>query len=137
MFEEIKSIKTGKKDLLSFGVTIGIILLIIAGYLFHRDNASFQTLIYVASSFIGLGLILPNFLKPLYLLWMIFAIILGWFMTRIILSLLFYLILTPIGLTLRILGKELLNLKKQDSQESYWEYRDSILEQNQDYRKQF
>ena len=119
MFEEIKSIKTGKKDLRSFGVTIGIILLIIAGYLFHRDNTLFQAFIYLASSFIGFGLILPNFLKPLYLLWMIFAIILGWFMTRIILSLLFYLVLTPIGLTLRILGKDLLNLRFNGSK-SYW-----------------
>ena len=38
MFEEIKSIKTGKKDLRSFGLTIGIISVIIAGYLFYRDN---------------------------------------------------------------------------------------------------
>ena len=137
MFEEIKSIKTSKKDLRSFGVTIGIIFIIIAGYLFNSDNTSFQTFIYLGSLFIGLGLIIPNFLKPLYLLWMTFAIVLGWFMTRIILSVLFYLILTPIGLTLTILGKELLNLKKKDSQKSYWENRDSTLEQNQDYRKQF
>ena len=137
MYEEIKNIQTGKKNLQSFGITIGVIFLISSGYLFYKENESLHIFIYLASSFIGLGLILPKFLKPIYVIWMIFAIILGWFMTRIILSLLFFIVLTPIGLTLRILGKDLLDLNKQDKRESYWNKRDSSIEQNQDYRKQF
>ena len=137
MYEEIKNIQTGKKNLQSFGITIGVIFLISSGYLCYKENESLHIFIYLASSFIGLGLILPKFLKPIYLIWMIFAIILGWFMTRIILSLLFFIVLTPIGLTLRILGKDLLDLNKQDKRESYWNKRDSSIEQNQDYRKQF
>jgi len=137
VYEEIKNIQTGKKNLQSFGITIGVIFLISSGYLFYKENESLHIFIYLASSFIGLGLILPKFLKPIYVIWMIFAIILGWFMTRIILSLLFFIVLTPIGLTLRILGKDLLDLNKQDKRESYWNKRDSSIEQNQDYRKQF
>lgn len=137
MFEEIKNIKTGKKDIRSFGVTIGIILLIVAGFLFYKEKESFQLFIYIAGSFISLGFLVPIILKPIYLVWMIFAVILGWFMTRVILSLLFYLVVTPIGLVLRLLGKDLLELKKQEVQGSYWNFRDSRKEQNQNYEKQF
>ena len=137
MFDEIKHIKTGKEDLRSFRVTIGIILLLVAGFLFYREKESFQTFLYIAGVFIGLALILPSMLKPIYILWMTFAVILGWFMTRVILSLLFYVIITPIGLVLRIFGKDFLELKKQAVQGSYWNQRDSNLEKNQNYEKQF
>mgnify|MGYP001383462268 CR=1 FL=1 len=137
MFEEIKNIQTGEKDLRSFGFTIGLIFLIISIYLFYKEYESLQIFIYISILFAGLGLILPSFLKPIYLLWMVFAVILGWFMTRIILSLLFLIVVTPIGLTLRILGKDLLELSKKEIQGSYWNKRDSEIEKNQNYKKQF
>ena len=137
MFEEIKNIKTGKKDLRSFGITFGIIFLIIAGFLYYQEKDSFQLFIYLAGSFSCLGIIFPIVLKPVYMIWMIFAVILGWFMTRVILSLLFYLIITPIGLVLRLRGKDLLDLKEQKNQKSYWNMRNPDKEQNQDYEKKF
>jgi hypothetical protein len=137
MFDEIKHIKTGKRDLRSFGVTIGTILLLIAGFLFYKEKESFQIFLYIAGAFIGFGLIIPIILKPIYIVWMAFAVILGWFMTRVILSLLFYVIITPIGVVLRIFGKDFLDLKKQAVQGSYWNKRDSNVEQNQNYEKQF
>ena len=137
MFDEIKHIKTGKKDLRSFGVTIGIILLLIAGFLFYKDKESFQIFLYIAGIFIGFGLIIPIILKPIYIVWMVFAVFLGWFMTRVILSLLFYVIITPIGLIMRTFGKDFLDVKKESVQGSYWNKRDSNVEQNQNYEKQF
>ena len=98
MLEEIKNIKTRIKDLRSFGVTIGIIVLIIAGLLLYKENESSQIFLYIAGAFIGLGLLIPIILKPIYIIWMVFAVILGWIMTRVILSLLFYIIMTPIGI---------------------------------------
>ncbi len=137
MLEEIKLIKTENKDLRSFGITFGIIFLIIAGFLLYRENESFQLFIIISSTFIIFGFILPITLKPIYISWMSFAIILGWFMTRFILSLLFYLIVTPIGLITRVLGKDFLELKKEVSNGSYWNQRESSLEKNQNYDKQF
>ena len=137
MFDEIKHIKTGKEDLRSFGVIIGIILLLVAGFLFYREKESFQTFLYIAGAFIGFGLIIPIILKPIYIVWMTFAVVLGWFMTRFILSLLFYVIITPIGVVLRIFGKDFLEIKKQSVQGSYWNQRDSNIEKNQNYEKQF
>ena len=137
MLVEIKNIKSNKKALKSFGNTIGIILLLVAGFLFFKEKELFIIFIYIAGVFIGLGIMIPIILKPIYLVWMVFAVILGWIMTRIILSLLFYVIITPIGLLLRFFGKDLLGLKIQVAQRSYWNKRDSKIEKNQDYKKQY
>ena len=137
MLEEIKNIKTGKKDLRNFGITLGIIFLIISGFLLYKEKESFQLFIYVASLFIGLGLIFPIVLKPIYLVWMIFSVILGWFMTRLVLSLLFYFVITPIGISLRLFDKDFLDLKKKETGGSYWNMRDSKIEKSQNYEKQF
>ncbi len=137
MLEEIKLIKTENKDLRSFGITFGTLFLIIAGFLFYTENTSFQLFIIISSVFIIFGLLFPITLKPIYISWMSFAIILGWFMTRFILSLLFYLIVTPIGLITRVLGKDFLELKKEASNGSYWNQRESSFEKNQSYDKQF
>ena len=67
---------------------------------------------------------------------MIFAVIIGWIMTRIILSVLFFSIITIIGLFTRLIGKDFLNLKSK-SNESYWNIRNKEHELNQDYEKQF
>jgi len=136
MLEEIKNIKTRIKDLRSFGITMGIILLIITGFLFYKENESTQIFLYIACSFIGLGLLLPIILKPIYIVWMTFAVILGWVMTRVILSIVFYLILTPIGLITRLFGEDFLDLNKSNT-ESYWNNRNSDFELNQDYENQF
>lgn len=136
MFEEIKNIKTRLKDLRSFGITFGIIILVIAGFLLFKEKDSYQVFLYLSSIFIGLGLVVPIILKPIYLLWMVFAVILGWIMTRLILSIVYYFILTPIGIITRLLGEDFLGLKKSNV-ESYWNIRESKLESNQDYKKQF
>tara|TARA_Y100001958_G_scaffold111205_1_gene78587 strand:- start:5365 stop:5775 length:411 start_codon:yes stop_codon:yes gene_type:complete len=136
MIEIIKNIPNSNKDIRSFGITMGVILFIISGLLMYYDKDSYQLFVIIASTFIGLGFILPILLKPIYFLWMIFAAILGWVMTRVILSLVFYLVITPIGLITRILGEDFLALKKSQS-DSYWNHRDSSIELSQDYEKQF
>ena len=68
---------------------------------------------------------------------MIFAAILGWVMTRLILSILFYLIITPIGLITRLIGEDFLSLRDPNGSDSFWNHRDSTAELNQNYEKQF
>jgi len=136
MFEELKNIQASKKDIRSFGITIGIILFIVAIALFYYKNNLYQNIVLFAAVFAVTGLVTPILLKPIYLVWMIFAVILGWIMTRVILSVIFYLIMTPIGLITRIIGEDFLDLKKIDSS-SYWNKRDSSEELSQDYEKQF
>ena len=137
MLEEIKNIKSEKSDLRKFGITIGVILLIIAGFLFWKEKESFQILLTFGVTLCILGIAIPFILKPIYWVWMIFATILGWIMTRVILSLLFYIIFTPIGLIPRFFGKQFLELKWDKSKESYWNYRAIKHLKMEDYEKQF
>jgi len=136
MFEEIKNIKTDIKSLKSFGITIGIVLLVIAGLLYFKEQDSYKFFLYITGFFIGFGLLIPRALKPIYLIWMAFALVLGWFMTRMILSLLFYFLITPIGIISRIFGNNFLETKK-INKTSYWNKRDSKDEYSQDYKNQY
>jgi len=136
MFDEIKNIKSTKKELKSFGLTIGIIFLVIGGFLFFKEKDFYQIFIYFAGGLIGFGYLIPIILKPIYIIWMVFAVILGWIMNRVILMLLFYILITPIGILARVFGKDFLELNKPDKY-TYWNYRNSDIELNQDYEKQF
>ena len=137
MLEEIKNIKSEKSDLRNFGITISVILLIIAGFLFWKEKESFQILFTFGVTLCILGIAIPFILKPIYWVWMIFATILGWIMTRVILSLLFYIIFTPIGLIPRFFGKQFLELRWDKSKESYWNYRTNERLIKENYEKQF
>ena len=137
MLEEIKNIKSEKNDLRKFGITIGIILLIISGFLFWKEKESFQIFLAIGIILCLTSIALPSVLKPVYWICMIFAIILGWFMTRVILSLLFYVVFTSIGLTLRFFGKQFLELRWDKSKESYWNFRTNEHLKKENYEKQF
>ena len=137
MIEEIRNIKSGKKELRNFGSTIGIVLLLIAGVLFYKNNNLFISFAYIAGVFIVLGFLFPQLLKPIYFIWMIFAVMIGWVMTRLILSVLFFVIISIIRLIAGIFGKSFLELNISKDSKSYWNHRFSDVEMNQDYEKQF
>ena len=137
MFEEIKNIKSEKSDMRNFGIIVGIILLVISGFLYWKEKESFQIFLAIGIILFLIAISIPAVLKPIYWIWMIFAIILGWFMTRVILSLLFYVVFTSIGLTLRFFGKQFLELRWDKSKESYWNFRTNEHLQKENYEKQF
>ena len=136
MLEEIKNIKSEKSDLKKFGITIGILLMIIAGILFWKEKESFQIFLTIGAVLCVFSVVIPVILKPIYWIWMIFATILGWIMTRVILSILFYVIITPIGLISRLFGKQFLELKWNEKNSTYWNYRSDKLDKRS-YEKQF
>jgi|TARA_B100001964_G_scaffold210190_1_gene244331 hypothetical protein len=137
MIEEIKNIKSEKSDLRKFGIIVGIVLLIIAGFFFLKEKESFQLFLTIGTVLFVTGIVIPFTLKPIYWVWMVFSTILGWFMTRVILSLLFYVVFTPIGLIARLFGKQFLDLKQNHSQQSYWNMRIVETFDTQNYEKQF
>lgn len=136
MIAELNSIKSSRKDLKNFGFVIGFILLIICIFLLVRGKDSFIYFFSIGSILIILGGITPVILKPIYKIWMVFAVIIGWIMTRVILSVLFFSIITTIGIFTRLIGKDFLNLRSKNN-ESYWNIRNKEYELNQDYEKQF
>lgn len=137
ILEEIKNIKETDKDVRKFGLTIGIVLMLIGGILLYYDRVSYYYFWLAALFLLIPAAVSPSILRPLNKVWMILAILLGWFMTRVILSILFYLILTPIGLIGKILGKEFLDIKWKKKSDSYWLKREKKSPEKIDYERQF
>jgi hypothetical protein len=135
--DEIKNIKESDKDLRKFGLTIGIIIILIAALLFWKQKPSFIYFFPVGLFLVLAGIFTPPLLRPLNKGWMIFSVLLGWVMTRVILSVLYYIILTPIGIIAKISGKKFLELKIDKSKESYWEKRVKTELNTADYERQF
>jgi hypothetical protein len=72
----------------------------------------------------GLSRIAYPVMKPIHFVWMKLSQILGWMSTHVILSIFFYLIVTPTGLLMRLFGKDLLDQKIDRDAKSYWTKRD-------------
>jgi hypothetical protein len=135
--EEIRNIKSAKKDLRQFGITIAVVLGLLGGWLLWRDRDGSSLVLIAAAVFLFLGCALPQLLKPFHKLWMTLAVLLGWLMTRVILIILFFLVVTPIGLLARLFGKDFLNRKFERKATSYWIPRKTAVSEKKDYERQF
>jgi len=135
--EEFKHIKETKKDLRKFGLTVGGVLLIIAALLFYFEKSSAIYFVVIGGLLFISGMVIPQLLKPFNKIWMGLAIVLGFFMSRLIFTVLFYLVLTPISLIARIVGKKFMILKYDKSVQTYWEKRTIIHKKQIDYERQF
>ena len=134
MIEDIKNISTTKKDIKNFGYLIGGILVVISLFLIWKDISSYKIIMPIGVIFVLFGQYFPTILKPIYLVWMTFAVILGWIMTRVILIAIFYLIVTPIGLIAKLFRHKFLDLTFRTENDTYWNYRKGAVS---DIEKQF
>ncbi|KAA3612236.1 MAG: hypothetical protein DWQ05_19760 [Calditrichaeota bacterium] len=137
LIQEIKNINSDKKQVRQFGLSVGGVLVVVAAILFWYANTNWIYLAGAGMFLIVAGLLFPVVLKPLQILWMTFAVIMGWLMTRIILGVLFYLILTTIGWIAKLTGKQFLELKWDRTQHTYWNYRENRDFDKTTYEKQF
>ena len=103
----------------SFGFVFFIFFLIISLYpLLNGENIRIWALI-ISAIFLILGILNSELLKPLNKIWFKFGILLGGIISPIIMGVIFFLIVTPISLMLRLLGKDVLNFKKNNFK-TYW-----------------
>ncbi len=114
-----------RKGLRKFGWTMGVCLALLGLALFLKHKPAYRMFWAGGVVFFILGQFLPVVLKPVYRLWMGLAFCLGWFNTRLILIAVYYLVVTPIGLAARLLGKDFLNLKLEESAKTYWHKRET------------
>ena len=117
----------------SFGIVFFIFFLIIGTYpIFFQGELKIWSLV-VSIIFLLLGIINSRFLTPLNLLWFKFGMLLGRLVSPIVMGLVFFLVVTPTGIIMRILNKNLLRLKKKNVK-TYWIERSSI---KSDMKNQF
>ena len=103
----------------SFGIVFFIFFLIIAIYpLIDKGEIRLWSLI-ISLIFLVLGLLKSKILSPLNKLWFKFGIILGKIISPLVMAIIFFLVVTPVGIFMRLLKKDLLNLKFNKTN-SYW-----------------
>ena len=137
MLEEIKNIKSGKRKLRQFGITLGTVLGLLGGLFLLRGREYYPYFLVLSFSFLFSGLVAPRLLKPVQKIWMTLAVSISWVMTRVILSLLFYLVVTPIGILAKMIGKDFLDLKFNRNTKSYWIARKQANFDKRNYENQF
>ncbi|MEW6407082.1 MAG: SxtJ family membrane protein [Patescibacteria group bacterium] len=109
-----------KKDLREFGIILGSILIIINIIrILFKDKPSSVLLVSFGAIFLFFGLFFPRVLRRIYLIWMKIAHFIGKCNSTILLFLIYYLILTPVGLIIQIFRHDPLGIKKSDDK-SYW-----------------
>ena len=116
----------------SFGIVFSIFFAAVALYpLINHEEFRLWALV-ISITFLILGLINSAILTPLNLIWFKFGIFLGKLVSPIIMGLVFFCVVTPTGLIMRLLKKDLLNLEKKEKK-SYWIER----EKKSDMKNQF
>ncbi len=103
----------------SFGIVFFIVFLLITLYpLTYSEEVKVWSAI-ISFIFLVLGLFNSKILTPLNKLWFKFGLFLGKIISPIIMGIIFFLVVTPIGLLMKLLGKDLINLKYNNNK-SYW-----------------
>ena len=103
----------------SFGIVFFVVFLLIALYPLLKESDLRIWSLVISFIFLALGLSNSNLLTPLNKLWFKFGLFLGKIISPLIMGLIFFAVVTPIGILMRMLRKDLLNLKF-NKKKSYW-----------------
>ena len=137
--KEIKALDTSSKEIRKFGLVIAIALGVIGSFVYVKFG-NFDVVGWlwgIGLLFLILGFILPSVLRPVYRIWMLLAYFIGGIVSRVILTVLFYVVLTPTGLVLRLFGKDVLDQRFEKDRESYWIKKDLSGHTKEQYGKMY
>ena len=117
----------------NFGIVFSVVFLFIALWPLLKQNDVRIWSLIISIIFLILGLLNSNILLPLNKLWFKFGILLGSIVAPIVMGIVYFLVVTPIGLIMRMFRKDLLNLKK-NNKNTYWIDKDNS---NSNLKNQF
>ena len=103
----------------SFGIVFFVVFILIGFYSLLNDGNLNIISILIGIIFLILGILNSRFLTPLNKIWFKFGILLGQIISPIVMGIIFFLVVTPIAFIMRVLGKDVLKLKK-NTDNSYW-----------------
>jgi|TARA_B100001029_G_scaffold46094_1_gene36445 hypothetical protein len=126
-----------KKNILpsnrNFGIVFTIVFLIISFWPLIKGGDLRNWSLIISFIFFALALLNSKILTPLNKIWMKFGLLLGKIVSPIVMGFIFFFVVTPTGIIMRLLGKDLLNLKK-NNQSTYWIKKDN---KNSNMKNQF
>ena len=134
---DLKKLRTGAGDLRKFGLMVGAGFIFLGVLLLLRDRSSYVAFCGAGALLTAFGVIWPRALKYVYIAWMALAFTLGFVMSNVILTLFFFLLVTPIGLLSRLFGKDFLARKLDRHAASYWIPRPYETRTAESYERQF
>ena len=135
--DDIKQLKTDPRTLRKFGLMVGGVFVALGLLFLLRHKAHWPYFVWPGVALMVLGAVLPRLLRLVYLAWMTLAVLLGFVVSHVLLTLFFFLIMLPIGLIARLAGKDFLSLKLDRAAKSYWIKRTNAPKSAADYEKQF
>jgi Saxitoxin biosynthesis operon protein SxtJ len=120
--DELYHLRLSGKELKKFGLLVGSVFVVLSAIGIYRgwSIVGTGTLLLAGIVLLSCGMFLPESLKQAYRVWMAAAFAIGWLVSRLILLILFYFVLTPVGFLARIFEKEFLDTDFRKKKESYW-----------------
>lgn len=138
ILEEVRALPATRRDLRKFGTVVGGVFLLLGGWFLFRTKPVWPFLLVPGVLLVLFGLAAPRALRPVYRAWMALAFGLGLVVTTVLLTLFYYLVVTPIALVARLCGQDFLALRLDRQAASYWRLRDrSKVRGPADYERQF
>ena len=104
----------------NFGLVFFIVFLILGFWPITNDGEIRIWLVVISLIFLVLGMMKSKLLTPLNKLWFKFGMILGAIVAPVVMGAVFFLVVTPIGIVMRTMGKDLINKKHDKKKETYW-----------------
>ncbi len=127
------------QELKKFSLIMSLLFTVLSTLIFFFSD-EYQTafwLLGIVCFFLICAFFMPRTIKPVRILWIGFSLVLGYFMSRILLSLVYFLVISPIRLIMTILGRDLLNTKLDPQIQTYWIYRATKEKSPSAYEKMF
>jgi len=134
--EEFQKLDQSPKALRKFGLLVGSVFLGLGAILVWRHRGAGWPFVYIGAVLVVAGAVIPKALRWVHTGWMLLALAIGWVMTRVLLTIAFFLVVTPVGLLQRIFGKRAIEVAFRSDVSSYWEVR-TTQTVPEDYNKQF
>lgn len=106
-------------------------------FLLHGTFANPFWFFVIALPFLVLGAFWPKGLKPVFVVWIKFSLVLNWIVTHVLLTVMYFLIILPMGLAMRLFSEDPLKRRWLSAAESYWEEPEEQPEEFERYRNQF
>lgn len=126
-----------KREWRIFGIALGIILTAVATILLIKGKTLYLYFYGGGLFFILAALAVPIIVKPVFILFLYIAHVMGFVMTRVLLGILYYLVMTPIGLIARLFGKQFLPVRFSRGEAGYWIETAGIDYEKENYENQY
>lgn len=138
MIPDLQQLSTKTRDLRKFGLVVGGVFLLLGGLFLFRNKPAGPYFLIPGVVLVLFGFVAPRALKVVYIAWMSLALTMGLVVSTAILTIFYFLVITPLAIGGRLFGKDFLSEKLDPNANSYWLARDcTTIRKPADYEQQY